>query len=149
MFLIGTSAMLSLVMAFTGIPSAISTGILSLTDNPIFILLLINLILLLIGIVMDVTPAILIFTPIFLPVVMEFGMDPVHFGVILIVNLCIGNITPPGGSALFVGSTVGKVKIEEVVRPLVPFYIGIIIVLMIVTMIPALSTWLPTLAGLM
>ncbi|WP_413375652.1 TRAP transporter large permease [Alkalihalobacillus sp. 1P02AB] len=149
MFLIGTSAMLSLVMAFTGIPSAISSAILSLTDNPLLILLLINLILLLIGIVMDVTPAILIFTPIFLPVVMEFGMDPVHFGVILIVNLCIGNITPPGGSALFVGSTVGRVKIEEVVRPLMPFYAAVIIVLLLVTMFPFLSTWLPTLADLM
>ncbi|WYP26197.1 TRAP transporter large permease [Alkalihalobacillus sp. FSL W8-0930] len=149
MFLIGTSAMLSLVMAFTGIPDALSSSILTLTENPILILLLINLILLLIGTVMDVTPAILIFTPIFLPVVTEFGMDPVHFGVILIFNLCIGNITPPSGSALFVGSTVGRVKIEEVVRPLVPFYIAVICVLMIVTMIPAISTWLPELFGLM
>ncbi|MBM0065755.1 TRAP transporter large permease [Alkalicoccobacillus gibsonii] len=149
MFLIGTSAMLSLVMAFTGIPDALSSSILTLTENPILILLLINLILLLIGTVMDVTPAILIFTPIFLPVVTEFGMDPVHFGVILIFNLCIGNITPPSGSALFVGSTVGRVKIEEVVRPLVPFYIAVICVLMIVTMIPSISTWLPELFGLM
>lgn len=149
MFLIGTSAMLSLVMAFTGIPDALSSSILTLTENPILILLLINLILLLIGTVMDVTPAILIFTPIFLPVVTEFGMDPVHFGVILIFNLCIGNITPPSGSALFVGSTVGQVKIEEVVRPLVPFYIAVICVLMIVTMIPSISTWLPELFGLM
>ncbi|GIN13311.1 membrane protein [Shouchella clausii] len=149
MFLIGTSAMLSLVMSFTGIPAAISSAILALTDNPILILLLINVILLIIGIVMDVTPAILIFTPIFLPVVMEFGMDPVHFGVILIVNLCIGNITPPGGSALFVGSTIGKVKIEEVIRPLLPFYAAVIVVLLLVTMFPFLSTWLPTLAGLM
>ncbi|MFK3939367.1 TRAP transporter large permease [Alkalihalobacillus sp. NPDC078783] len=149
MFLIGTSAMLSLVMAFTGIPDALSSSILTLTENPILILLLINLILLLIGTVMDVTPAILIFTPIFLPVVTEFGMDPVHFGIILIFNLCIGNITPPSGSALFVGSTVGRVRIEEVVRPLVPFYIAVISVLIVVTMIPTISTWLPTLFGLM
>lgn len=149
MFLIGTSAMLSLVMAFTGIPDALSSSILTLTENPILILLLINLILLLIGTVMDVTPAILIFTSIFLPVVTEFGMDPVHFGIILIFNLCIGNITPPSGSALFVGSTVGRVRIEEVVRPLVPFYIAVICVLMVVTMIPSISTWLPTLFGLM
>lgn len=149
MFLIGTSAMLSLVMAFTGIPDALSSSILTLTENPILILLLINLILLLIGTVMDVTPAILIFTPIFLPVVTEFGMDPVHFGIILIFNLCIGNITPPSGSALFVGSTVGRVRIEEVVRPLVPFYIAVISVLIVVTMIPSISTWLPTFFGLM
>ncbi|MBZ5486541.1 TRAP transporter large permease [Halomonas aquamarina] len=149
MFLIGTSAMLALVMAFTGIPAAISAGILALTDNPILILILINVILLLIGTFMDVTPAILIFTPIFLPVVSEFGMSPVHFGVLLIVNLCIGNITPPGGSALYVGSTVAKLKMEEVIKPLLPFYAAVIAVLMLITLVPMLSEWLPRLAGLM
>ncbi|UYF98669.1 MULTISPECIES: TRAP transporter large permease [unclassified Halomonas] len=149
MFLIGTSAMLALVMAFTGIPAAISAGILALTDNPILILILINVILLLIGTFMDVTPAILIFTPIFLPVVSEFGMSPVHFGVLLVVNLCIGNITPPGGSALYVGSTVAKLKMEEVIKPLLPFYAAVIAVLMLITLVPMLSEWLPRLAGLM
>ncbi|WP_447893655.1 TRAP transporter large permease [Vreelandella sp. GE22] len=149
MFLIGTSAMLALVMAFTGIPAAISAGILALTDNPILILILINIILLLIGTFMDVTPAVLIFTPIFLPVVSEFGMSPVHFGVVLIVNLCIGNITPPGGSALYVGSTVAKVKMEEVIKPLLPFYAAVIAVLMLITFLPFISEWLPRLAGLM
>ncbi|WNL43549.1 TRAP transporter large permease [Halomonas sp. PAMB 3264] len=149
MFLIGTSAMLALVMAFTGIPAAISAGILALTDNPILILILINVILLLIGTFMDVTPAILIFTPIFLPVVSEFGMSPVHFGVLLVVNLCIGNITPPGGSALYVGSTVAKLKMEEVIKPLLPFYAAVITVLMLITLVPMLSEWLPRLAGLM
>ncbi len=149
MFLIGTSAMLALVMAFTGIPAAISAGILALTDNPILILILINVILLLIGTFMDVTPAILIFTPIFLPVVSEFGMSPVHFGVLLVVNLCIGNITPPGGSALYVGSTVAKLKMEEVIKPLLPFYAAVIAVLMLITLVPMLSEWLPRLAGLL
>ncbi|MGD6793039.1 TRAP transporter large permease [Metabacillus indicus] len=148
MLLIGTSSMLSLVMSFTGIPEAISTGLLGLTDSPIIILLIMNLILLIIGTFMDITPAVLIFTPIFLPVVSAFGMDPVHFGIMMAFNLCIGNITPPVGSALFVGCSVGKVKVEQVFKPLLPFYGAIIIVLLAVTFIPALSLSLPKLFGL-
>ncbi|QNG59408.1 TRAP transporter large permease [Bacillus sp. PAMC26568] len=148
MLLIGTSAILSLVMSFTGIPEAISSGLLGLTDSPILILLMMNLILLIIGTFMDITPAVLIFTPIFLPVVSTFGMDPVHFGIMIAFNLCIGNITPPVGSALFVGCSIGKVKIEQVVKPLLPFYGAIIIVLLAVTFIPEISLSLPKLFGL-
>ncbi|WP_191565959.1 TRAP transporter large permease [Metabacillus idriensis] len=148
MLLIGTSAILSLVMSFTGIPEAISSGLLGLTDSPILILLMMNLILLIIGTFMDITPAVLIFTPIFLPVVSTFGMDPVHFGIMMAFNLCIGNITPPVGSALFVGCSIGKVKIEQVVKPLLPFYGAIIIVLLAVTFIPEISLSLPKLFGL-
>ncbi|OLG11982.1 TRAP-type C4-dicarboxylate transport system large permease component [Bacillus paralicheniformis] len=148
MFLVGTSTMLSLVMAFTGIPTAISNGILGITDNPILILLLMNIILLIIGTFMDITPAVLIFTPIFLPIVQSFGMDPVHFGIMIVFNLCIGNITPPVGSALFVGCSIGKVDIERVVKPILPFYAAIMIVLLIVTYIPQISLMLPQLFGL-
>ncbi|SDM72755.1 TRAP transporter, DctM subunit [Fictibacillus solisalsi] len=148
MLLIGTSTILSLVMSFTGIPEAISQGLLGFTDNPVVILLIMNIILLIIGTFMDITPAVLIFTPIFLPIVSSFGMDPVHFGIMVAFNLCIGNITPPVGSALFVGASVGKVKIEQVVKPLLPFYAVIIMVLMIVTFIPQVSLALPKLFGL-
>jgi tripartite ATP-independent transporter DctM subunit len=148
MLLIAASTILSLVMAFTGIPEAISSGILSLTDNPILILLLMNVILLVIGTFMDITPAVLIFTPIFLPIAVSIGMDPVHFGIMMCLNLCIGSITPPVGSALFVGSSVGKVKIEQLVKPLLPFYAAIIVVLLLVTYIPQVSMVLPGLFGL-
>ncbi|MFO6495717.1 MULTISPECIES: TRAP transporter large permease [Bacillus] len=148
MFLVGTSTMLSLVLAFTGIPAAISSGMLGLTDNPIIILLMMNIILLIIGTFMDITPAVLIFTPIFLPVVQSFGMDPVHFGIMLVFNLCIGNITPPVGSALFVGCGIGNVEIEQVVKPILPFYAAIIIVLLLVTYVPQISLMLPQLFGL-
>ncbi|WP_257348233.1 TRAP transporter large permease [Pseudalkalibacillus decolorationis] len=148
MLLIGASSMLSLVMAFTGIPDAISHTILSITDSPIIILLIINVILLIIGMFMDITPAVLIFTPIFLPIVQDFGMDPVHFGIMLVFNLCIGNITPPVGSALFVGCSVAKVDIEEVVKPILPFYGAILIVLLLVTYFPQISLILPKLFGL-
>lgn len=148
MLLIGTSTILSLVMSFTGIPEAISSGLIGITDSPILILLMMNVILLVIGTFMDITPAVLIFTPIFLPVVTTFGMDPVHFGIMMALNLCIGNITPPVGSALFVGCSIGKVKIEQVVKPLLPFYGAIIIVLLAVTFIPEISLTLPKLFGL-
>ncbi|MRX52964.1 TRAP transporter large permease subunit [Bacillus idriensis] len=148
MLLIGTSTILSLVMSFTGIPEAISSGLLSLTDSPIIILLLMNVILLIIGTFIDITPAVLIFTPIFLPVVTAFGMDPVHFGIMMAFNLCIGNITPPVGSALFVGCSIGKVKMEQVIKPLLPFYGAIIVVLLAVTFIPEISLSLPKLFGL-
>lgn len=107
-----------------------------------------NIILLIIGTFMDITPAVLIFTPIFLPIVQSFGMDPVHFGIMIVFNLCIGNITPPVGSALFVGCSIGKVDIERVVIPILPFYAAIMIVLLIVTYIPQISLMLPQLFGL-
>lgn len=146
-FLIGVSTIMSWVMAFTGVPQAISGLILGLTENKYLILLLMNLLLLFVGTFMDVTPAILIFTPIFLPIVKTFGMHPVHFGIIIVFNLCIGNITPPVGNTLFVGVKVGKLRIEDVMGQLIKFYVVIIIVLMLVTYIPFLSMYLPTIGG--
>ncbi|WP_303189330.1 TRAP transporter large permease [Fusobacterium ulcerans] len=147
-FLIGVSTIMSWVMAFTGVPQAISTLILGITNNKYIILLLMNLLLLFIGTFMDVTPAILIFTPIFLPIVKAFGMSPIQFGIIIVFNLCIGNITPPVGNTLFVGVKVGNLKIEDVMRELIKYYVVIIIVLMFITYIPDLSLYLPKLSGL-
>lgn len=147
-FLIGVSTIMSWVMAFTGVPQAISALILGITNNKYIILLLMNLLLLFIGTFMDVTPAILIFTPIFLPIVKAFGMSPIQFGIIIVFNLCIGNITPPVGNTLFVGVKVGNLKIEDVMRELIKYYVVIIIVLMFVTYIPDLSLYLPKLSGL-
>lgn len=146
-FLIGVSTIMSWVMAFTGVPQAISSLILGLTNNKFLILLLMNLLLLFIGTFMDVTPAILIFTPIFLPIVQSFGMSAVQFGIIIVFNLCIGNITPPVGNTLFVGVKVGNLKIEDVMGQLIKYYVVIIIVLMLVTYIPAISMYLPALGG--
>lgn len=146
-FLIGVSTIMSWVMAFTGVPQAISSLILGLTENKILILLLMNLLLLFIGTFMDVTPAILIFTPIFLPIVQSVGMSPVHFGVVLIFNLCIGNITPPVGNTLFIGVRVGNLRIEDVIGELLKYYAVIILVLMLVTYMPAISMYLPALGG--
>ena len=146
-FLIGVSTIMSWVMAFTGVPQAISNLILGLTDNKFLILLLMNVLLLFIGTFMDVTPAILIFTPIFLPIVQSFGMSAVQFGIIIVFNLCIGNITPPVGNTLFVGVKVGNLKIEDVMGQLIKYYVVIIIVLMLVTYIPAISMYLPTVGG--
>ncbi|WP_033541136.1 TRAP transporter large permease [Planococcus sp. CAU13] len=145
MLLVAASAVMSWVMAFTGIPGAISEFILGISDNPIILLLLLNVFLLLIGTFMDITPAVLIFTPIFLPIVTGFGMDPVHFGIMLVMNLSIGTITPPVGNALFVGSSVARLNMEEVTKPLLPFYAVIVLVLMLVTYIPAISLMLPNL----
>ncbi len=147
MLLVAASSIMSWVMAFTGIPTAISEFIMGISDNPIIILLILNLFLLFIGTFMDITPAILIFTPIFLPIVTSFGMDPVHFGIMLVLNLSIGNITPPVGSALFVGASIAKLDLEDVIKPLIPFYIVIIIVLLLVTYIPEISLVLPRMLG--
>ena len=130
-FLIGVSSIMSWVMAFTGIPAAVSSFLLSISNNKYVILLLMNVLLLLVGTFMDLTPAILIFTPIFLPICQNFGMDPVHFGIMLVLNLCIGNITPPVGNTLFIGVKIAKTKIEEVIRPLLPFYGAIIVVFIV------------------
>ena len=146
-FRIGVSNIMSWIMAFTGIPTAISTALLGLTDNKFVILFIINILLLFVGTFMDMTPACLIFTPIFLPVCTALGMNTIHFGIMLIFNLCIGTITPPVGSTLFVGVKVGKVKIETVFKQLLWYFAAIIIVLMFVTYIPQLSLWLPGLMG--
>jgi len=146
-FLLATSSMMSFAMAFTGIPQAISAAILGLTTNKIIILLLVNIVLLIVGMFMDVGPAILIFTPIFLPVVRSIGVDPVHFGLFAIMNLCVGSITPPVGTGLYVGASVGGVKAEQMMKPLVPFYLAILVVLLLITYFPGLVMWLPNMAG--
>lgn len=147
-FLIGVSNILGWVMAFTQIPQAISDTLLGLTSNPIIILLIMNVILLIAGTFMDVTPAILIFTPLFLPVVKTFGMDPVQFGLILVYNLCIGNITPPVGNTLFVAIKVGRSSLSRVMPYMLWYYVAILVGLLMVTYIPAVSLGLPAMAGL-
>lgn len=146
-FLIGVSSIMSWVMAFTNIPTLVSDGLLAISDNKFVILFLINIILLVVGTFMDMTPACLIFTPIFLPVCTALGMNTIHFGIMLIFNLCIGTITPPVGTTLFVGVKVGNVKIETVFRQLLYYFAAIFIVLLLVTYIPQLSLWLPSLMG--
>ena len=135
-------------MSYEDLPSLINEIILGFSDNPIIIILIINTILLFIGIFMDMTPAVLIFTPIFLPIVTATGMDPLHFGIMMIMNLCIGLCTPPVGSVLFVGCSISNLKIEDVIKPLIPFFLVLIIVLLAVTFIPNLSLWLPKYLGL-
>ena len=146
-FLIGVSSIMSWVMAFTGIPTAVSEAMLGISDNRYVILFIINILLLIVGTFMDMTPACLIFTPIFLPICQTLGMNTIHFGIMIIFNLCIGTITPPVGTTLFVGVKVGKTKIEEVIRPLLAYFAAIFIVLLMVSYIPALSMWLPGLLG--
>ncbi|WP_435135887.1 TRAP transporter large permease [Formosa sp. A9] len=143
MLLIGASMSMSWVMSFENIPQSISDVLLGISDNKIVILLIINLILLFVGIFMDMTPAVLIFTPIFLPVVTALGMDPVHFGIIMVLNLCIGLCTPPVGSVLFVGVGVAQTSIEKVVKPLLPLFLAMIFALFLVTYFPDLTLWLP------
>jgi len=123
----------------------ITTAFLTLSDNRYVILMCINVMLLLLGTVMDMAPLILILTPILLPVIIGIGVDPVHFGMIMLVNLGIGLITPPVGAVLFVGAAVGKVTIENTVKALLPFYLALFMVLMLVTYVPAISLWLPNL----
>ena len=147
-FMIGLSSIMSWGMSFTGIPDLIGNGILSMTDNKYVILILMNIIMLIVGTFMDPTPAILIFTPIFLPVCQSFGMHPVHFGIMMSYNLCIGTITPPVGSILFTGCKVGNVSIEEVMSQLLPYFLVILAGLLLVTYIPAVSMTLPPLSGL-
>ena len=146
-FLIGVSSIMSWVMAFTNIPTLVSNGLLAISDSKIVILLMINIILLIVGTFMDMTPACLIFTPIFLPVCTALGMNTIHFGIMLIFSLCIGTITPPVGTTLFVGVKVGNVKIETVFKQLLVYFAAIFVVLMLVTYIPQLSLWLPGLMG--
>ncbi|WP_017730505.1 TRAP transporter large permease [Nafulsella turpanensis] len=148
MLLIGTSMGMSWVMSFENIPQGVSEALLSISDNKIVILIIINLILLFVGIFMDMTPAVLIFTPIFLPVVTNLGVDPVHFGIMMVLNLCIGLCTPPVGSVLFVGCGVAGVSISKVIKPLLPLFIAMVIALLLITYIPELSLWLPGVFGL-
>ncbi|HKK44627.1 MAG TPA: TRAP transporter large permease [Balneolaceae bacterium] len=147
MLLIGASMGMSWIMSYEQIPQTVSAAILSVSHNEIIVLLLINLILLFVGMFMDMTPAVLIFTPIFLPIVTQFGIDPIQFGIIMVLNLCIGLCTPPVGSVLFIGCSVADIRIEEVVKPLIPLFVAMIVALMLVTYIPQLSLWLPNLFG--
>ena len=148
MLLIGTSMSMSWIMAYENIPQDITEFLLNISDNKFVILLIINLTLLFVGVFMDMTPAVLIFTPIFLPVVTALGMDPTHFGIIMVLNLTIGVCTPPVGSVLFVGVGIAGTTIQKVIRPLMPLFIAMLIALMLVTYIPQLSLWLPSLFGL-
>ena len=148
LFLISASSAMSWVMAYTGIPAAISNAIMSISTNKYVILLLMNLVLLVVGMFLDITPACLIFTPIFLPIVQSLGMDLVQFGVVLTFNMCMGTMTPPVGSVLFVSCGISKVPIERVFKPLLPYVGALLIVLLLVTYVPAVSLALPRLMGL-
>ncbi|WP_211292420.1 TRAP transporter large permease [Nonlabens arenilitoris] len=145
MFLICTSMAMSWLFSFEGIPEMISSFLLDSLSNKFAIFLAINIILLIIGTFMDMTPAVLIFTPIFLPVVIALGMDPVHFGIVIVLNLSIGICTPPVGTLLFVGSGVAKVSVTQVIRPLLPFLLIMVAVLMLISFIPEISMFLPQL----
>lgn len=148
LLLIGASMGLSWVLSSANIPQAVTAALLELTENKLLLLLLINVLLLVVGTFMDMTPAVLIFTPILLPVVQKFGVDPIHFGLIMIFNLCIGLCTPPVGSVLFIGCSVAQTTLRQVIRPLLPFFAAMVIVLLLVTYVPALSLWLPSILGL-
>jgi len=143
LLVIGCAASFAWLLAYLKVPTAIVDFMQGVSDNPILILLMINLALLVLGTFMDMSPLIVITTPIFLPVAQAFGVDPVHFGIILILNLGIGLCTPPVGAVLFVGCAVGRISIWEAVRTIWPFYLAALVTLMLVTYIPALSLWLP------
>lgn len=147
MLLIATSIGMSWIMAYENIPQSVTASLIAMTENKILILLMINLILLAVGTFMDMTPAVLIFTPIFLPIAIQLGIDPTHFGIILVLNLCVGLCTPPVGSVLFVGVGVAQTSISKVIKPLLPFFIAMIISLILVTFIPSISLWFPSVFG--
>lgn len=148
MLLIGVSSIMSWVMSFAKIPGMIAEAMFSVSDNKFVLLFLIAILLLVLGCFMDPTPAVLIFTPIFLPIVTALGIDPVHFGIIMVLNLSIGTITPPIGPVLFVGARVAGVRMEEVSRTLLPFFAALIVLLVVVILVPQLSLWLPGILGL-
>ena len=148
LFLIAASSIMSYVMSYSGIPAAISEGLMSISNNRYVILLIMNVFLLIMGCFLDLTPAVLIFTPIFLPIATSIGMSPVHFGLMLITNLGIGSVTPPVGSCLFVGCGVAKVKIEGVTKYIIPLFCGMVVALFLITYIPAIPMIVPYLTGL-
>ncbi len=147
MLLIAASMSMSWIMSYENIPQNLSDLLLSISDNKIVILLIINLLLLFVGIFMDMTPAVLIFTPIFLPVVTALGIDPIQFGIIMVLNLCIGLCTPPVGSVLFVGIGIAKTSIEKVIKPLLPLFFAMILALILITFFPQITLWLPGVFG--
>lgn len=148
-FLIGVSSIMSFVMSYTSIPQLLADSLFGFTDNKVVVLLIMMVVLLIIGIPLDPTPAILIFTPIFLPIAIDFGIHPVHFGIMMVFNLCIAVISPPSAPVLFVGSQVAGVKIEAVIGRLMPFFLVLIAVLFLVVFVPELSLWLPRMFGLL
>ncbi len=148
MLLIGTSLALSWVLSFEDIPQTIAGTLVAISESKIVVLLIINLLLLMVGTFMDMTPAILIFTPIFLPVVTGMGVDPLHFGILMVANLCIGLCTPPVGTVLFAGAGVSGIPVSKVVRPLAPLYIAMLVALLLITFVPAITVVLPRLLGL-
>lgn len=145
--LIGVSSIMSWVISFVNIPVLVGNALHGVSENPVIILLIINVVLLFVGTFLDTTPAILIFTPIFLPIGIQCGLSPVEFGIVITFNLCIGTITPPVGNILFVGVKVAQTTIERVIKPLIPFYIVIIAVLMLCTYVPSVSSFIPELCG--
>ncbi|MGA8204423.1 MAG: TRAP transporter large permease [Woeseiaceae bacterium] len=149
MFLIGTSIAMSWLLAYHNIPAIVADSMLRLTDNPIALLLIINIVLLVVGAFMDITPAVLIFTPIFLPIAVQLGMSPLHFGIMIVLNLLIGLCTPPVGNILFVSCAIANTTITRILKPLLPMYVAMIVVLLFVTYIPAISEFLPRYFGLL
>jgi len=145
--LIATSMAMSWVLASERVPQDLSASLVGLTSNKVLLLLLINAILLVVGCFMDMTPAVLIFTPIFLPVVQNLGIHPLHFGIIMIMNLCIGLCTPPVGTCLFLGCGIAETTVTRVIRPILPFFLAMIVALLLTTFIPEISMWLPTKLG--
>ncbi|WP_158969911.1 TRAP transporter large permease [Paraglaciecola sp. L3A3] len=148
LLLIAASSAMSWMLSYENIPEIISASLMAISENPLIILLIINLILIIVGAFMDMTPAVLIFTPIFLPIVESLGMSPLHFGIMMVLNLSIGLCSPPVGAVLFVGCSVGNTTIDKIIRPMVPLYIAMFIALMLVTYIPAISEFLPKAFGL-
>lgn len=148
MMLIATSMALSWVLTYENVPQSISAFLMGLTDTGWVVLLIINILLLIVGCFMDMTPAVLIFTPIFLPVIAKYGMGVLPFGIVMITNLCIGLCTPPVGTCLYLGCGIAQTTVGKVIRHILPFYAAMIAVLMLLTYVPGLSTWLPEQLGL-
>ncbi len=148
LFLISASTIMSYVMSYSGIPVAISNALMSISDNRYVILIIMNVFLLVMGMFLDLTPAVLIFTPIFMPIVNQIGMSPVHFGIMFIMNLGIGSVTPPVGTCLFVGCGVGEVSIDGVTKYILPMFVAMVIALALVTFIPQISLFIPYQLGL-
>ena len=147
-YLVCVSGIMGYIMTYTKIPALVANAILGVTDSAVVILLIMNIILLIVGCFMDPTPAVLIFTPIFLPIVQTWGMHPVHFGLMMVMNLCVGTLTPPVGAILFAGCRTHNVKIEQIIKMLLPFFAVIFVTLMLITYVPALSMFIPEALGL-
>jgi tripartite ATP-independent transporter DctM subunit len=143
MLLVGTSQAVSWALSYERVPQTASEALIGLSSNPLVILIIINLLLLAVGTFMDMTPAVLVFTPILLPAVIAIGVDPVHFGIVMIANLCIGLCTPPVGTCLFLGCSVGRTTIARVVPAAIPFFLAMALAMLLITYVPELSLWLP------